>query len=100
MFSMRSYLPSKDLLGGFNGLQWSKSFRAHWPMLSDLLDDYWERSAEACDRFENVSEVDKYSVACTVCSYFEEECCSPNFVGPSVVKLLKASYKHDGLTWQ
>ena len=69
-------------------------------MLSDLLDDYWERSAEACDRFENVSEVDKYSVACTVCSYFEEECCSPNFVGPSLVKLLKASYKHDGLTRQ
>jgi len=100
MFSMRPYLPSKDLVGGFNGLEWSKSFRAHGPMLADLLDDYWERTAETCNRFTNISEVDKYSVTCTVCNYFDQECCSPDFVGPSMVKLLKSSYKHDGLTWR
>ena len=99
MFSMRPYLPSKDLPGGFNGLEWSKSFRAHGPILADLLDDYWERTAETCNRFENISKVDKYSIICTVCLHFEEKCCSPDFVGPSMVKLLKASYKHDGLTW-
>lgn len=69
-------------------------------MLADLLDDYWERSAERCDLFENISEVDKYCITCTVCRYFEQECCSPEFVGPSLVKLLKASYRHDGLSWQ
>lgn len=85
---------------GFNGFQWSKSFRAHRVGLEEFLEEWYDRSAENCNLFENISEVDKYSVTCTVCSHFEEECCSPGSKGPSILSLLKASYRHDGLFWQ
>jgi hypothetical protein len=86
--------------GGFNGLRQSKSFRAHRMGLEEFLEEWYDRSAESCDLFENISEVDKYSVTCTVCSRFEEERCSPGSEGPSILSLLKASYKHDSVAWQ
>lgn len=86
--------------GGFNGLSRSKSFRAHRVGLEEFLEEWYDRSAENCNLFENISEVDKYSVTCTVCRHFEEELCSPSSWGPSILSLLKASYKHDGMAWQ
>ena len=65
--------------------------------LEELLEEWYDRSAENCNLFENISEVDKYSVTCTECRHFEEECCSPSSKGPSILSLLKASYRHDGL---
>jgi len=100
MFSMCPYLPSKDPPGGFNGLEWSRSFRAHIPGVEEFLEEWYDRSAENCDIFINISEVDKYSVTCTVCRYFESGgCSSPDLKGPSILDMLKASYQHDGLTW-
>ena len=86
--------------GGFNGFQWSRSFRAHRVGLEEFLEEWYDQSAENCNLFENISEVDKYSITCTVCSHFDEECCSPGSKGPSILSLLKASYSHDGLAWQ
>lgn len=81
--------------GGFNGLHWSRSFRAHRVVLEEFLEDWYDRSAVECNLFENISEVDKYSITCTVCRHFKEECCSTDSRGPSILKLLKACYHHD-----
>ena len=96
----RRYLPSKDLLREFNGLQWSRSFRAHIPGMLEFLEEWYDRSAENCDLFLNISQVDRYSVTCTVCRHFDSGgCSSPDVKGPSIIELLKASYQHDGLAW-
>ena len=97
--SMRPYLPPQDLVGGFNRLGCSRSFRAHKPVLEEFLEDWYDRSAETCNLFENISEVDKYCVTCTVCRHFEGRCVESDLKGPSILSLLKASYKHDGLVW-
>ena len=95
VFSLRPYLPSKDW-GGFNGLGWSRSFRPHRPQLEEFLEDWYDRSAETCDLFQNISEVDKYSLTCTVCRRFDEGGCgSPDLKGPSIIRLLKVAYQHD-----
>ena len=86
--------------GGFNGLRQSKSFRAHRVGLEEFLEEWYDRSAESCNLFENISEVDKYSVTCTVCSYFKENYCASESKGPTILGLLKASYLHDGMAWQ
>jgi hypothetical protein len=65
--------------------------------LEEFLEEWYDRSAESCNLFENISEVNKYSVTCTVCRHFEEKCCSPDAKGPSILSLLKASYRHDGM---
>ena len=94
-----SPLPRGDRwLGGFNGLGWSRSLRAHRVGLEEFLEDWYDRSAETCTLFESISEVDKYCLTCTVCRHFEEECCSLDFKGPIIISLLKACYNHDGLT--
>ena len=94
------YLPSKNLPGGFNGLHQSRSFRAHIPGVQEFLEEWYDRSAENCDLFLNISEVDKYSVTCTVCRYFDSGgCASPDVKGPSIIELLKVSYQHDSLVW-
>jgi hypothetical protein len=63
-------------------------------MLPDLLDDYWERAAENCALFVNISEVDKYCITCTICRHFESDGCM-NLEAPSLLNLLKSSYEHD-----
>jgi hypothetical protein len=73
----------------------STCFRAHFPQMSEILEEWFDRSAENCDRFVNISEVDKYSVTCTVCNRFESDCTSPE--GPSIIKLLDAANIHDKL---
>ncbi|MGB2798715.1 MAG: hypothetical protein WBC82_02555 [Dehalococcoidia bacterium] len=87
-------------LAGFIGLEWSRSLRAHRVGLEEFLEEWYERSAETCDVFDNISEVDKYCVVCTVCRHFEKECCSPDQKGPSILSLIKATYKHDSIPWQ
>lgn len=97
---MRPYLAPKDW-GGFNGLGWSRSFRGHKPQLAEFLEEWYDRSAESCNLFENISEVDKYSLTCTVCRHFESGGCgSTELKGPGILAMLKVAYKHDGLAWQ
>ena len=84
--------------GGFNGLECSRSLRAHRVEFEEFLEEWYERSAETCNLFDNISEVDKYCVTCTVCRQFENECCSPDLKGPVILSMLKATYRHDGLT--
>lgn len=81
------------------GLEWRTTLRAHRVGLEEFLEEWYERSAETCDIFDNISEVDKYSLTCTVCRHFEKACCSPD-KGPSMVALLKASFEHDGVPWE
>ena len=83
--------------GGFNGLELSASFRGHRAGIEEFLEEWYDRSAESCDLFENVSEVDKYSITCTVCGRFRAECCFLDSRGPSIVSLLKACHSHDSL---
>jgi hypothetical protein len=87
-------------LGGFNGLGWSRSLRGHRVGLEEFLEEWYDRSAEACNLFVNISEVDKYCVACTVCQYFEKECCSTDPKGSSILSMVNAAYHHDGLPQQ
>ncbi len=93
-------LPYSDRIkpGVFNGLECPRSFRAHRVGMEEFLEEWYDRSAENCNIFENISEVDRYCVTCTVCRHFEKECCSLDFKGPVILNLLKASYHHDGLT--
>jgi hypothetical protein len=81
--------------GGFNGLEWSAGFRTHRVGIEEFLEEWYDRSAENCDLFYNVSEVDKYCVTCTVCGRFQTECFSLDSRGPSIISLLKACYRHD-----
>jgi len=74
----------------------SRSFRTHWPQLEEFLEEWYDRSAETCNVFENISEVDKYCVTCTVCRHFDT-CGSTDPKGPSILALLKITYKHDSL---
>ena len=91
---MRVYFPLSDSTGlGFFG---SRSLRAHFPQAAEFLEDWYDRSAENCDVFVNISEVDKYSVTCTVCRNFESGGCdSTDLRGPTIAKLLEIAYKHD-----
>lgn len=93
---MRIYFPLENFRGsGFFG---SRSLRAHFPQLAEFLEDWYDRSAEQCDLFVNISEVDKYSVTCTVCSHFHSGGCSSTGKGPNIIKLLETAYKHDSST--
>ena len=84
---------------GFSGLPCSRGFRAHRVGLEEFLEEWYDRSAESCDLFDNISKVDKYTVTCTVCRHFEENYCASESKGPTILGLLKASYLHDGLAW-
>jgi len=88
---MRIYNPSEEAvdLVFFK----SRTFKAHFPQMSEILEEWFDRSAENCDQFTNISEVDKYSVTCTVCNLFEVGCAS--LEGPSIIKLLDAANVHD-----
>lgn len=88
-----------DRSGGFSGLHCSRGFRAHRVGMEEFLEEWYDRSAESCDLFDNISEVDKYTVSCTVCRHFEEDYCASDSKGPNILGLLKASYIHDGLAW-
>ena len=92
--SVRISFPLTDVTAfGFLG---SRSLRTHFPQLAEFLEDWYDRSAERCDLFVNISEIDKYSVTCTVCRHFESQGCgSDDLKGPSIIKLLEIAYKHD-----
>ncbi|OGN95015.1 MAG: hypothetical protein A2Z75_02475 [Chloroflexi bacterium RBG_13_50_10] len=90
---MHIYLPQSDHAGfGFFS---SRNFRAHYPQIAEILEEWYDRSADNCDLFINISEIDKYSVTCTVCRYFDVGCDSTDLKGPSIVKLLDAAKQHD-----
>ncbi len=88
---MRIYHPLKDAID-FVFFS-SRSFRAHYPQISEILEEWFDRSAENCHLFVNMSELNRYSVSCTVCSRFEVGCISTE--GPSIIKLLDAAKIHD-----
>ena len=71
----------------------SRNHRQHFPQMSEILEEWFDRSAENCDRFVNASDINKFSVTCTVCSSFESGCTSAD--GPSIIRLLDASRAHD-----
>ena len=71
----------------------SRGFREHFPQTSEILEEWFDRSAENCDQFINISEIDKYIVTCTVCGSFKAGCTSPE--GPSIIRLLESAIAHD-----
>lgn len=93
---MRIYLPPSN--SASSGFLISRGFRAHFPQTTEVLEEWFDRSAENCDLFVNISEVNKYSVTCTVCRHFDSDGCgSADLKGPSILQLLQNSYKHDSL---
>lgn len=77
---------------------WGRRLRPHFPETAELLEDYYDRAAENCDRFVNISEVDKYSVTCTVCRHFDAGgCVSPNAAAVDIIALLNRARQHDSL---
>lgn len=80
------------------GLPWSRRLRLHFPELTELLEDWYDRTAENCDRFVNISEVDKYSITCTVCRHFDAGGCFSTGAAPvDIVALLHRARQHDTL---
>ena len=91
---MRIYSPPQEFRAfGFFG---SRGLRGHFPQLAEFLEDWYDRSAEQCDLFVNISEVDKYSITCTVCGDFNSTGCGSSDKGPNIMKMLDVAYKHDG----
>lgn len=79
-------------------LPWSRRLRLHFPELSELLEDWYDRAAENCDRFVNISEVDKYSITCTVCRHFDAGgCISSGAAAVDIIALLDRARQHDSL---
>jgi hypothetical protein len=76
----------------------SRNFRAHFPEISEVLEELFDRLAENCDLFVNVNEINKYSVTCTLCQRFDTgDCTSTDLKGPSIIKLLDVARVHDSL---
>jgi hypothetical protein len=94
IFLSLAYAEDHDA-GGFSGSGWSGSSRAHRPGFEEFLEEWYDRSAQTCDRFENTSEVDKYCVTCTVCRHFKDERCSLDPGDHTIVSLLNACHAHD-----
>jgi len=93
---MRVYFPANEFEGC--RLWGSTSFRAHYPQVTEMLEELYDRNAENCELFVNISEVDKYSVTCTVCCHFSDTGCgSPAAKVPDLLKLLESARLHDGL---
>jgi hypothetical protein len=93
---MRVYLPLSNSAGfGFIS---SRSIRTHYPQTAEILEEWYDRSAESCDLFINISEVNKYCVTCTVCRHFDSSGCdSTDLKGPSILKLIQTAKMHDSL---
>jgi hypothetical protein len=87
---VRSKVRGEGWVGG-------SAFRAHRPGFEEFLEEMYDRSAEACDRFENASEVNRYCVTCTVCRHFEAESCPLDAGGHDIVSLLNACHAHNDL---
>ncbi len=80
------------------GFPWSRRLRLHFPELAELLDDWYDRAAENCDQFLNISEVDRYSVTCTVCRHFDASgCISAGTTTADIIALLNRARQHDSL---
>lgn len=93
---IRIFSPLRDF-GGF-GFFNSRSLRGHYPQIAEMLEELYDRSAESCALFVNISEVDKYSVTCTVCRHFDSTGCgSSDLKVPSIIKLLENAKRHDNL---
>ena len=93
---MRIYLQPENTASF--GLLSSRSFRTHYPEVAEVLEEWYDRSAENCDLFVNISQIDKYSVTCTVCRHFDSSgCVSTDLKGPGIIELLQRAYKHDSL---
>jgi hypothetical protein len=91
---MRTYFPISDSVGF--GLFGTRNSRAHYPEVAAMLEEWYDVSAEKCGLFINASEVNKYSVTCTVCRHFDATGCgSVDLQGPSIIKLLDAARVHD-----
>jgi len=75
----------------------SRRLRLHFPEITELLEDWYDRTAENCDQFVNVSEVDKYSVTCTVCRHFDAGGCISPEAAPDIIALLHSARQHDSL---
>jgi hypothetical protein len=91
---MRIHLPPNNSAG--SDFLISSGFRAHFPQTAEVLEEWYDRSAENCELFVNISEVNKYSLTCTVCRHFDSDGCgSTDLKGPGIIKLLQNSYKHD-----
>jgi len=92
---MRIYSPFPEVDGFY--FIGSRTQRAHFPQIPEFLEDWYERSAGECDLFLNISEMDKYSINCTVCSNFESgNCGASDSKGPIITKLLQHTLLHDG----
>ena len=86
--------------GAFECSGWCRRLRRHNIGLEEFLEEWYDRSAETCDLFDNISQVDRYSVTCTVCRHFEKQCCSPDLRGPGILILLRGAVEHDGAAWE
>ncbi len=90
-----TYSPS-DIPSSPAWLGWRR-LRLHYPEIAELLEELYDKAAESCDQFVNVSEVNKYSTTCTVCRHFSTAGCNAQGTAVDIIKLLQNAYQHDGL---
>lgn len=86
--------------GFFAVLECSRSYRAHWPGMDELLEGYedWcDDMGQACDQFENIRKISNFRT-CVDCKNFYAQCSVVSQRMPPVaINLLKAAYQHDSL---
>lgn len=86
-----------DIPASFAWLGWRR-LRLHYPEIAEVLEEWYDRAAENCTQFVNISEVNKYSVTCTVCRHFDTTGCSAQDAsGVDIIGLLRKAYEHDRL---
>ena len=91
-----TYSPS-DIPSSPVWLGWRR-LRLHYPEIAEVLEEWYDRTAENCDKFVNISQVDKYSLTCTVCRHFDTTgCSSRDASGVDIIGLLRKAYEHDKL---
>jgi hypothetical protein len=92
---LHTYLPPAGAASPSWG--WCRRLRLHFPEIVELLEDWYDRAAESCDKFVNISQVDKYSVTCTVCRHFDTSGCCSSSPAVELITLLQKAREHDML---
>jgi len=84
---MRIYSPVRGS-SGF-GFPRFRTLRGHYPPIAEIIEELYDRSAESCNLFVNISEADEYSVTCTVYRHFDGIGCGSSDVRvPTIIRLL------------
>ncbi len=74
-----------------------RKLRPHNIIIQEFLEEWYDRCAEQCHLFDNITELNKYVVSCTECRHFTGGCQAGETKGPHLLDMLKHAHEYDGL---